>query len=70
MKPDLSLKIEIKMIESSLYHSFAGTILFKFIKMQIKTQEFGVESLWKEKNIQKITDIWLIQIFKSEEFLN
>jgi hypothetical protein len=70
MKLGLSLKIEIKMIENSLYHSFVEMILFKYIKMQIKTQEFGVENLWKEKNIPKITDIWLIQISKLEESLN
>jgi hypothetical protein len=70
MKQGLSQKIEIKMIENSSFHSFAETTLFKFIKMQIKTQEFGVENSWKERNIQKIIDIWLTLISKLEESSN
>jgi hypothetical protein len=57
------------MIENLFFHSFVEMILFKSIKMLIKIQGFGEVSLCKEKNIIKMVDIWLTQIFKLEELL-
>lgn len=70
MKLEWSHKIAIKMIVNSSFLSFVVMIQFKFIKMLIKIQVFGEESLCKEKSITLKTDTWLILISKSEESLN
>lgn len=70
MKLEWSHKIAIKMIVSSSFLSFVVMIQFKFIKMLIKIQVFGEESLCKEKSITLTTDTWLILISKSVGLLN
>lgn len=45
-------------------------IRFKCIRMLIRTQEFGVESSWRERNTQSMEGIWLIQTSKSEVLSN
>lgn len=50
-KQDSFLKIEMNTIESLFYHSSAEMILFKSTKMLTKTQEFGEENSYRERNI-------------------